>query len=62
MVRKFNIPWVEGQYTKGRGVKKTMGRGSKYLAYWSHMSWMGAQNTMGNGFDTPWIGDSKYHG
>ena len=53
MGRKFNIPWVGGQYTKGRGVK---------------IPWVGVQNTWdigpifrGWGLNIPWVMDSIYH-
>ena len=47
MDRGFDIPWVGGQHT--------MGRGSKYHGY-------GVRYTMDKGFNIPWVGGLIYHG
>jgi hypothetical protein len=41
MDKGFDIPWVEGQNTMGKGVRYTMG--------------MGDQNTMVKGVKIPWV-------
>ena len=45
----------------GRGLKYH-GYGSKYHGYGVKIPCIGGQNTMGRGFDIPWIRGSKYHG
>ena len=63
MGRGVKIPWVGDQYTTEKGLYKTCVGASIYHGYWvQHTMGRGGQNTMGRGFDIPYVVGSKYHG